>query len=465
MNSGNMNNDSQNNLNNSNKGSRTTFSLIAGFIVVLVLISVVAYRAGIDPKKIKQDVANFAQKITERYAARGMDVKLEYSDIAVKGGIFEKSIILQNASISVKGEDSNYKLQVPTAKIVPFDTHFDEMTIELASPVKMVKNDGAMQVSYAAKTPLLINIMLNEGGQREYLMPLPLLSDVEITNHDSVKKYAVSNNDTSFISGAFSDDMGDLYSVATAIEELKIVGEGAEIVVNSASIGSASEAGAGEFEFAISGLTSNNLPESVGAIDINLSQKSQVNAETKADDIDIELFSISGDGFDLNLKGRIAMRENELMPIANLNVVANGVAKIFAALGETKYFAPKQKNITIQAIKMIAPDWNEFSISPLQFDIRRDENAPFVIGKVKADELIAMIVQQYLQLQDVAPPVSAPAEIVPPSVAVPLSATVPSIVVPDVAPAKDVAAPLVVNPPAEVSTDAAVQPKDADKTQ
>ncbi len=397
-----MNSEVQNNSNEAGK-SRTTFSLIAGLIVVLILVSVVAYRAGIDPKQIKADVANFAQKISERYAKRGMEVKLEYSDIAVQGGIFEKSIALKDASITVKGKNVNYKLLAPTAKIVPIDSNFDELTIELASPLKLLKNGEATEISYVMPTPLKINVMLNEGGQREYVMPLPVAAELEVKEGELLKKYSVANNESSFVSGAFSEGLEDPYSMAVAIEELKIAGEGIEANISSASLGSASQEGAGEFEMEISGLSSNVLPASLGAIDVNLLQKSKLNVETKENDIDVEVFSVSGDGFDLNLKGRIGMRESELMPIVNLNVAANGVSKVFAALSETKYFAQKQKNITIQAIKMIAPDWNEFSLSPLQFDVLRDENAPFVIGKVKADELVAMILQQYLQMQEIAP--------------------------------------------------------------
>lgn len=408
-----MNDDLQKNSLNIGKkeNSRVTFSLISGFIVVLVLVSIIAYRAAIDPKQVKADVAAFAQKISGRYSKRGIDVKIEYADIQVQGGIFEKSITLQQPSIAVKGANVDYKIYSDNMKIVPLDSRFDEIVLELSSPVNLiencniencnVENADKKQFSLTAGQPLKANIKINDDGQREYIMLLPLTSAIEVKQGEELRKYDISNNDASFISGVFSEDDADEYSTAISLEELKIVGESSEVNVAAASLSSLENAGEGEFEFSFSQITSNKIPESFGEIDIDFSQKTHRNQDDIKKAHDIEIFSISGNGFDFSLKGRVAFREKELMPIANLNVIVNGASKIFAALGETKYFTPKKKNITVQAIKMISPNWNEFSLSPLQFDIKRDENSPFVIGKVKADELLALVLQQYLQLEEV----------------------------------------------------------------
>jgi hypothetical protein len=382
------------------ESGRSSFSLIAGFIVVLILISVLVYRAGIDPKQIKQDVADFARNISEIYAKKGLDVKVEYSEIEVKGGLFEKAILLKNPSITVKGGGNDYKLSTLTAKIIPLDSYFDELSIELASPITVKKDD--MAVNYVPQSPLKIDIIKNESTEHEYLMGLPIAAEILSDKNGVVKKYTLKNSDSSFVSGAFSHNLIDNYSVSVVIEDLQIAGEDSTMAATSASISSISADDNAEFEMNVTQFASSKLPKALGAIDIDLVHKKQAGEVDGEKSFDLEALSVAGEGFDMNVKGRVVTRENEIMPIANLNVIVNGASKVFAAISEEETILPKNKNIVIQAIKLIDPEWNEFSLSPLQFEIRREENSPFVIGKVKADELIAMLVQQYFQMNDAA---------------------------------------------------------------
>jgi hypothetical protein len=407
--------------------NRSSFSLIAGFIVVLILISVVAYRAGIDPKQVKEDVAAFAKHVSDVYSKKGIDVKIEYEAIEVKGGVFEKSIMLQNPSISVKGGGVDYKMSSHSAKIIPLDSYFDELSVQIISPVKIAKGDVVF--NYQPQTPLKIDVLKNESTEREYLMELPTAAEIEVDNAGVVRKYNIKNSDNSYVSGTFSPSLIDNYSVSVMADDISLTGENLDIKTNSFSISSISSDDSGEFEMNVVQMTNSLLPQAFGAIDADLVYKMQAGEADGEKSFDVELLSLAGEGFDFNLKGRLTKRQSEIMPIANINVIVNGTSKIFAALADEKAILPKNKNMIIQAIKLIEPEWNEFSLSPLQFEVRREENSPFVIGKVKADELIAMLLQHYFQMNDVVgEPAATPAEPQPqqPDVSEPVAAETPS---------------------------------------
>lgn len=396
------------------ENSRTTFSLIAAFMVVLIIVSVVAYKAGIDPKQIKADVAAFSENLTKRYAARGVDVQLTYSDVEVKGGIFEKSILLKDARFSVKSAKIDYALSTIEAKAIPHDSHYDELSIEFAAPLLVEKNGGAMKAVYSSETPLKIDVTLNEQGTREYVMPLPLAAKVEIETGGEKKIYDISNDEQSFVSGTFDDSAKHPYSFSLVIGELNVKGNSSDATAQSVSLTSSMDEQDNSLEINIAQFKTNKLPESLGGLDFTLSQKSKKEDASNLTIMNLDEMLLTGEGFNVSVKGKLQAKTEDLLPQVDVNVQLNGASKLFAALGETDHFSPNHKTIVIKALKLISPEWNEFSLSPLNFTVKRDENSPFVIGAAKADELLALVLQQYLQLEQTPQP-SQPVSEVPPA--------------------------------------------------
>ena len=74
----------------------TMFSLIAGLIVLLVIVSVLAYRSGINIKQVRADIAAFATSLKERYAEEGQNVTFTYGTVDGSGGLFHKTVTIAN---------------------------------------------------------------------------------------------------------------------------------------------------------------------------------------------------------------------------------------------------------------------------------------------------------------------------------------------------------------------------------
>jgi hypothetical protein len=374
----------------------TMLSLVAGLIVVLVLISLLAYRSGINIKQIRSEVAAFSAALKERYAEKGMDVHLEYEAVEAEGGIFHKTIHIKQPSLSVAGKGFSYVLGTSEVTIEPQDADFRDFNALLASPLTLKNGDQQRTVHYKTTAPVALQVTTNEAGMREYLMPLQKSSVVELTQNSLVSTYDIIMAETSFVAGAFSTDSVDDYTFSISLDDATVTHKTNNITFPRATYDFTASAEEGErTELSVEDLTTDYVPASLAPISLEMVEKRSLDSQTNDVLFEIERLVVNGNQFDVNVQGDIALKSAELLPLVKVHVTANGVDTVLKALGDANYFAPDIKRIIVSSLKRIAPEWNDASPAPLHFAVQRTATEPFMIGQVKADELLAIALKEW----------------------------------------------------------------------
>jgi hypothetical protein len=378
-------------------------SLLAGLIVVLVMISVVAYRSGVNIKQVRADIASFAAALKERYAADGVNVNLSYGTVDATGGVFHKNILIAKPILTVEQGGHQYTLSASDVSLAPADNDFHEFTATLPSPITFTRPNDNEVMRYITPAPLAFEVTTNEAGMQEYLLPLHKTSSFELERGGMVSAYDITLGETSFIAGAFSPRKSKDYALSVSLDDASITHQGAKTSFSHAAYDFTASAEEGQqTEISIEALTSDLIPASLTPIAIDATERRAIDPVTHDVSFNIEKLMVTGNA---------ALKSSELLPLVDVRVTANGAATVVKALEEKGYLGREIAEIIISSLKRIAPEWNEQSASPLQFSVHRTATEPFMIGKMKADELLAIALKEwYVRAGTPAP---APVEVTP----------------------------------------------------
>jgi hypothetical protein len=374
----------------------TAFSLIAGLIVLLVMISVIAYRSGVDIKQVRTDVAAFAQSLKTRYAAQGVAVDLTYAAVDADGGLFNKTIKITEPKLSVTKGALSYTLSAPDIVLSPEDSAFKDFKGALSVPVTITYGSGEKIVRVKTPAPMHFEVTTNEAGLREYMLPMQAKTTLEVDASGVVSSYELAVSETSLIAGAFSLENAHDYALSFNFDDGAVTHQGKKTAFSQASYDFTASAETGEqTDVNVETLTSDYVPAALAPLSVDISEKRTRDDATRDEAFEIEKFLITGNGFDFDMGGSMTMKADELLPLVDMNVTASGAANVVKALGDAEYVAPEVARIIISSLGKIAPDWNPESTAPLAFSIRRSDAEPFMIGHVKADELLAIALKEW----------------------------------------------------------------------
>ncbi|TAE80497.1 MAG: hypothetical protein EAZ74_01830 [Alphaproteobacteria bacterium] len=382
-----------------------TSLLVAAFVIVLVVISFLAYKSGVDPKQLKADVVAFQAKISELYAAEGIDVKLDYAQIEAEGGLFRKTITLSDPSLAIKTDKVHYTLGSTNAIISPTDERYHEFTVELASPVTVHYGNSSRVAHLVSQKPFTIALLKDkEDGKYYYQMPLHEQFSLKVSEGGAEKIYDITakvegSEPLSHVSGAFI--YGDMkhYEVTAQLTDATIVNDKATTRLSEASYVYSLEDAQEVSEFHVGNVTSDLIPQTLAPLALDVTQRAQIHDEGARRVIDIEQMKLAGTGFSVDVGGELTLSDGELLPLARVHVSTQGAATLLDALTTANIMPATIKELVVTSLKRIAPSWNGKVETPLEFALVRTSDSPFMIGAMKADELFAMLFQQYFMMQ------------------------------------------------------------------
>jgi gas vesicle protein len=374
----------------------TTLSLVAGLIVLLVIISVIAYRSGVDIKQVRSDVASFAASLKARYAAEGIVVDLTYGAVDADGGLFNKTIKITEPKLSVAKGDVAYTLSAPDIILSPEDSAFKDFKAELSVPLTITYKGGEQVVRVKTPAPVHMEVTTNEAGMREYMLPMQAKTTIEVDAAGVISTYDVTLSETSLIAGAFSPETAQEYALSFNFDDGTVTHQGKKSAFSQATYDFTSSAETGEqTDVNIEALTSDYVPSALAPLSVDIAEKRKKDEVTGDEAFEIEKFLITGNGFDFDMGGSMTIKPDALLPLVDMNVTASGAANVIKALGDAQYVAPEIGRIIISALGKIAPEWNPESTAPLAFSVTRSDAEPFMIGQVKADELLAIALKEW----------------------------------------------------------------------
>ncbi len=374
----------------------TMFSLLAGLIVLLVIISVLAYRSGINIKEVRADIAGFATALKERYGADGENVTFTYGAVDGSGGLFHKTVTIANPSLNVESNGQTYNLTTSGIRLTPSDNDFHEFKATLAAPLNFSRPQDEEVIRYKTPAPLTFDVTTNEAGMQEYLLPLQKTSSFNVERGGMVSTYDVTLAETSFVAGAFSPRKSKDHALSLSLDDATIMHQGTKTAFSHAAYDFTASAEDGEqTELSIEALSSDLIPATLAPIALDVSEKRTKDPVTHDLTFTIEKLVLTGNGFDLDVGGNVALKTAELLPLVDIKVSTNGIMVVLKALQEKGYVSPEIGQIIVGSFKRIAPEWNEQSSTPLQFAVRRTATEPFMVGKMKADELLAIALKEW----------------------------------------------------------------------
>ena len=211
-----------------------------------------------------------------------------------------------------------------------------------------------------------------------------------------VSSYDVSMAETSFIAGAFSPHKSKDHALSLSIDDATITQHGKKTAFSHASYDFTASADEGQqTEVSVEALTSDLIPATLTPIALDASEKRAQDPVTHDVTFNVEKFMVTGNGFDLDVNGNVSLKTSELLPLVDIRVTTNGTVTVLKALQDNGYISPEIGQIIIASLKRIAPEWNEQSTAPLQFGVHRTATEPFMIGKMKADELLAIALKEW----------------------------------------------------------------------
>ncbi len=374
----------------------TTVSLLAGFIVVLVIISVLAYKSAIDPKQVQADVESFRQSLQQHYAKHGVDVVLDYAAMEAEGGLFQRTITLETPSLMVSGHGASYEIRSPIAQVLPSDDNYSKFAVHLFSPVTVTYGGSGHEARYMTPEPTVIEFQTDETGQRSYRLTLQSESTLEMNQAGRVHRYDVVLGDASTISGAFSEAVPDDYALSVNLENAHVTRDQHDVILDQFDYALDANADGQRVELKAEGVSGDMIPASLSPIAAEIVQQSRLGESPQDKAIAFETFTVRGAGFDAKVTGDIAVKRQEVLPLVDMQVMVEGADALLRELGKGEYVAPDIFRVIPGALQHVAPQWSELGSTPLEFSIRRSANEPFMIGAIKADELFALVLKDYI---------------------------------------------------------------------
>lgn len=381
----------------------STLSFLAAFIVILVIVSILAYRSGVDVKQLKADMANFKTALTQRYAKDGQHVAFDYGDVKAEGGILSQTVIIENPTLVVGKDSHAYKIHSAQAVVTPEDSSFNSFSAKLTSPVTLTQLATNTEYRYVTKLPVVVDLSVNEQGEREYHLPLQEVSRLEVAHDQDVKLYDITVKNDSFMTGTFSDTDTSMYGFNATLHDGLITHDALNTRFKHATYDMDKQGTRHEQEFNIEDVTSDLIPQSLTPVSIDLSQTLDEVKESQSMLLTIEQLVATHNNYSLNVEGNVALVKDQLLPYADVNISVDGADYIINAMNKSDLVSDTVTRIVQKALHNVAPAWNPGTQAPLAFEINRAGDAPFMIGKVKADELFALVIKEYYMGAQTAP--------------------------------------------------------------
>lgn len=371
-------------------------SLAAAGIVILVGASVLAYKSGVDVKKLRSDVAGFSSDLTARYAEQGYDITFNHGKIGAEGGILSQEITIDAPELSIGKGELAYTLTSPNMTVVPEDKQFSAFAATLASPVTINRAGGQHVYTYTTKTPVELRITTNKNGEREYHLPLQAKSTLQVSDNGSdAKDYVLNVAPDSVVHGSFVEKDFSNYTLNIALNKAALEHDGKNTTFAHGSYGLEKDAEGEAESIHLENAVSDLVPAQLTPLSLDLAQKVTTDEVKGSVLFDIEQFIITNEHYDADIEGNFTMLKEQVLPYADVKVTLNNADYVLDALSDSKIVDGGITRVIGSSLRKIAPDWTDGSQAPLDFKIHRADNDPFMVGSMKADELFAGAIKEW----------------------------------------------------------------------
>jgi uncharacterized protein YoxC len=374
-------------------GDSSSLAFLAAFIVILVIVSVIAYKSGVDVKQLQADVAAFKTNLQARYAKAGKTISFDYKDVTAEGGILSKTIKIDSPSITMGEGAETYQVSAAAMHIVPDDAYYKEFDAQLFSPVVIKDESGSY--TYSAEKPLPVKVTTSEEGLREYVISLPTVSKIDANNRSGASQYTLTAQEASVVKGAFSDKAVDIYMVDIDLNKVTFASDVKTSTATHLGYTLDIEAGVENEDINVEALVSDYVPAELTPVSIDIAQQVTHNPQTGAMAFNIKQFIADHASYDLDVEGDFNIVKDQILPLANVGVTLKGADYVLSSVNNSQIVPSSVTNVIGSVLNKIAPEWNKTTNDVLSFKIHRTEDAPFMVGAVKADELFAIALKEW----------------------------------------------------------------------
>ncbi len=371
----------------------TSLTFFAAFIVILVIVSVIAYRSGVDVKQLENDVAAFKTNLQNRYAKAGQSLTFDYKNVTAEGGILSKTIKIAEPSLTMGKGKHAYKVSAASMHIVPDDAHYKTFDADLYAPVIIQSADS--RYVYKAEKPLPVKVTTNQTGLREYSVALPKSSIIDVSSMKGDASYTLDTQEKSTIEGAFSEEKTDIYMVNVDLNKVSLANAEMKSTATHFGYNLNIEEGVENEEINVQALISDYIPTELTPVSIDIAQQVTRDKEKGMIAFDIQQFIADHASYNLDVEGDFTIVQNQLLPLANIGVELKGADYVLNSLNNSNVVPSSITNVIGSVLTKVAPNWNKAGEEPLTFKVQRTDDAPFMIGAVKADELFAIALKEW----------------------------------------------------------------------
>lgn len=370
-----------------------SLTFFAAFIVILIIVSVIAFRSGVDVKQLQSDVAHFKNNLQNRYAKAGKKLSFDYKNVTAEGGILSKTIKIAEPSLTLGEGKQSYKISAASMHIVPDDAHYKKFSADLYAPV-IIQNAQHRYV-YKAEKPLPVDVTSSKKGMREYNISLPKSSIIDVSNGKGDISYTLDMQSDSSIEGTFSEEKIDLYMVNVDLNDVSLSNSDMKSTAAHFGYSLDIEDGVENEEINAQDVVSDYIPSELTPVSLDIAQQVTRDIENGTIAFNIQQFIADHASYNLDVEGEFTIIQKQLLPLADIDVELKGASYVLSSLNNSHVVPSSITNVVGSVLTKVAPSWNKTSEEPLAFKVQRTNDAPFMIGAVKADELFAIALKEW----------------------------------------------------------------------
>lgn len=379
----------------------TTLSLLAGFVLILVIISVLAYKSSVDPEKIKRDIAGFKSLLEQKYSTEERRFAFDYGDVEIEGGVFEKTIHVKQPTLSIVNNGHRYVVSSDEATLVSNGREYSTFQVALASPITIEQSQKARTMRYVYQDQFMVEVKRHDEGDIAYHIPLPTTSTVEVVHDAKSTNYDITTEKASYIAGVVPlAGQERFYELTTNLGATEVAHDGGQFSFDQAQQDVIFSAEGRNVKLRVEKVKAKQVLDELEPLSIKIDQSS-LPAEGVIDrNYIVNAFSVEGNEVAVDVTGKVSLLKDQLMPLVDLKVNAEGAAKLAKSLKTSHIISGELYRIIVNSLTRIAPGWHAGSVAPLSFNITRTATSPFMIGDVKADELVAIALKEYISASE-----------------------------------------------------------------
>ena len=166
------------------KKRRNIIVIMAVAIAVLAVVALILSRAGFDKTLVKQKIDAYIALVHERGLARGRDITITYSDIALEGNFTSRHAVIQNVVLNVKpskpeplkpgqpAKQDALTVTTPEVVIVPTSMDLSSFRLSLPQPVNFAATDAPEKslLKIASNVPFDVAVATTNKNRVPYVV-------------------------------------------------------------------------------------------------------------------------------------------------------------------------------------------------------------------------------------------------------------------------------------------------------